>query len=73
MRNTDWPPEIAYALERYHDLLREAEASRLAAAARPARPASSSITWILEEAVKSALCALEPLHETNLCTVPNAL
>ncbi|MBC7240472.1 MAG: hypothetical protein H5T71_10275 [Chloroflexi bacterium] len=72
MRNTDWTPEIAYALERYNDLLREAETSRLAASARQERP-TSSFTWILQEAVKGALCAFEPLQETNLCTVPNAL
>lgn len=72
MRNTDWTPEIAYALERYNDLLREAEEARLGATIRRVQP-SLSLGWIIEDAVKSALCAISPLQETSLCTVPAAL
>lgn len=72
MPNTDWTPEIAYALERYNAFLREVEEARLAAEAREAQ-LKLSRGWFLEDAVKSAFCAISPLQETSLCTVPNTL
>lgn len=69
MRNTDWIPEFSIAFERHNDLLREAQQERLARLARPQRPIRR-ITWLTDNAVKTALCSLGPLHATEMCAVP---